>query len=150
MDQRARAVDRILERSDQLFRCLHAGQTQAWFDIDLTMPQLKVLMCVAQHDNATSGQVARALGVSLPTVTGLVDRLVEHDFVVRREDPLDRRVTRVVPTSRGEALVQALLRFRREAMSSLLARLSSEQLVTVETAFDYLASIAEPARQEVA
>ena len=150
MDQRVRAADRILECSDQVFRCLHAGQTEAWFDIDLTMPQVKVLMCVAQHENATSGHVARALGVSLPTVTGLVDRLVEHEFVARREDPLDRRVTRVVPTQRGKALVQALLRYRREAMTSLLARLSAEQLETVERAFDYLASVAEPVRQEVA
>ena len=37
-----------------------------------------------------SDLVAR-LGVSLSTVSGLVDRVVDHGLATRREDPADRR-----------------------------------------------------------
>ena len=38
------------------------------------------------------GQLAASLAVTLSTVTGIVDRLVEHQMVVREEDPHDRRL----------------------------------------------------------
>jgi DNA-binding MarR family transcriptional regulator len=102
------------------------------------MPQLKSLICVVESDGATSGLIARRLGVGLSTVTGIVDRLAEHNLVTRREDPDDRRITRVLPTPRARVMVDELLRYRNEVISDLLSRLDAEQLRTVETAFEYL------------
>ena len=140
--QRAARIERVIEQSQQVFRCLFSGQAQAWLTVDLTMPQLKALMCVAQSSGATSGQVARGLGVSLSTVTGIVDRLSEHGFATRREDPDDRRITRVLPTPAGQELVARLLRYRDERLTSLLASLDAEQLSVVERAFGSLATAA--------
>ena len=139
MDQ---TFERIIEQSVQVWRCLHSGQAQAWLNVDLTMPQLKALVCVAQSGDAASGQIARGLGVSLSTVTGIVDRLSEQGLVTRREDPVDRRITRVQPTPAGRDLVTRLLRYREERLTSLLAGLSPDELATVERAFDYLARAA--------
>jgi DNA-binding MarR family transcriptional regulator len=135
-------IERIIQQSVQVWRCLHSGQAQAWLNVDLTMPQLKALVCVAQSGDATSGQIARGLGVSLSTVTGIVDRLSEQGLVTRREDPLDRRITRVQPTPDGRDLVTRLLRYREERLTSLLANLSPDELATVERAFEYLARAA--------
>ena len=139
MDQ---PIERIIQQSVQVFRCLHSGQVQAWMNVDLTMPQLKALVCVAQSGDATSGQIARGLGVSLSTVTGIVDRLSEQGLVTRREDPEDRRITRVQATPSGRDLVTRLLRYRDERLTSLLGSLSPDELATVERAFAYLASAA--------
>jgi DNA-binding MarR family transcriptional regulator len=139
MDQ---TIERIIQQSVQVFRCLHSGQVQAWMNVDLTMPQLKALVCVAQSGDATSGQIARGLGVSLSTVTGIVDRLSEQGLVTRREDPEDRRITRIQPTPSGRDLVTRLLRYRDERLTSLLASLSPDELATVERAFEYLANAA--------
>ena len=107
------------------------------------MPQLKTLISVYKDDGATSGQIARNLGVGLSTMTGIVDRLAEQGLVSRREDPEDRRMTRVLPTARGKELVEGLLRYRNEYITAVLSRLSSEQLCLVEQAFEYLVAAAD-------
>jgi DNA-binding MarR family transcriptional regulator len=138
----AARIQQIVEQSHRVARCLFSGQAQDWLNVDLTMPQLKTLLCVAQAGDATSGQIARGLGVSLSTVTGIVDRLTEQGLVSRREDPGDRRITRVLPTDSGRELVRRLLRYRDERLTSLLASLSPDELATVEHAFEHLASAA--------
>jgi DNA-binding MarR family transcriptional regulator len=138
MDERIASIQRILECTGALFHNLNPSRDRAWQDVDLTMPQLKALICVVKYEGATSGQVARSLGVGLSTVTGIVDRLAEQNFVTRREDASDRRITRVIPTPTGQQLVDELLRYRNEAIMAVLSRLDAEQLQTVETAFRYL------------
>ena len=135
-------TQQIIEQWHQVSRCLFSSQAQDWLSVDLTMPQLKTLLCVAQSGDATSGQIARGLGVSLSTVTGIVDRLCEQGLVTRREDAGDRRITRVLPTASGREMVRRLLRYRDERLGSLLATLSPDEISTVERAFAHLASAA--------
>src|SRR5256885_954729 len=101
MDDRTELIARVLSCSGSLFRSLHPAHNPAWLTVELTMPQLKALVCVAQGEAATSGTVARRLGVGLSPITGLVDRLAEQGLVVRRDEPYDRRITRITPTPRG-------------------------------------------------
>jgi len=138
MDDRVERIQRILDCSGSLFHNMNPGRNRAWLSVDLTMPQLKSLICVVENDGATSGQIARRLGVGLSTVTGIVDRLAEQELITRREDPDDRRITRVLPTPRARSMVDELLRYRNEVITDVLSRLDAEQLRVVETAFDYL------------
>lgn len=83
-----------------------AGDTT---DPPLTMQQLRVLAHVALgQGRRTSHQVAQSLQVSLATVSGIVDRLVDHGVLQRREDPEDRRVRRLSITERGQELISSL------------------------------------------
>jgi DNA-binding MarR family transcriptional regulator len=138
MDDRVARIQRILDCSGNLFHNMNPGRNRAWLSVDLTMPQLKSLICVVENDGATSGQIARRLGVGLSTVTGIVDRLAEQELITRREDPDDRRITRVLPTPGGRTLVDELLRYRNEVITEILSRLDAEQLRVIETAFGYL------------
>jgi len=138
MDERVQLIQRILDCSGSLFHNLNPGRDRAWLSVELTMPQLKALMCVAMNNGATSGQIAKKLGVGLWTITGIVDRLAEQHLVTRGEDADDRRITRVLPTPRGRTLVDDLLRYRNELITAVLSRLDADQLRTIETAFTYL------------
>jgi DNA-binding MarR family transcriptional regulator len=142
IDDRVQLIKRILDCSGVLFQNMSPTRNQAWLTVNLTMPQLKALMCVASNNGASSGDIARRLGVGLSTITGIVDRLAEHDLVTRQEDPDDRRITRVRPTPRGRTLVDELTRYRDEAITALLSRLDANQLHVVETAFTYLSDAA--------
>ena len=148
MDERVQRIQRILDCSGSLFHNLNAGRDRAWLSVELTMPQLKALMCVATNNGATSGQIAKSLGVGLSTITGVVDRLAEQQLVTRGEDVDDRRITRVLPTPRGRTLVDELLRYRNEVITAVLSRLDSDQLNVVETAFTYLLQAAAKAAQD--
>ena len=144
---RADAIERIISHSGALFRNVNLQRAPTWLKIELTMPQLKALMCVASTDSSTSGQIARGLGVGLSTITGIVDRLAEQNLVTRREDPADRRITRVLPTAEGRALVDELLRYRQEALTEILSRLEDERLRAVDAAFGYLLEAATATRE---
>jgi DNA-binding MarR family transcriptional regulator len=149
MDDRVELIQRILDCSGALFHNLNPSRDRAWQTVELTMPQFKALICVVKNHGATSGQIARALGVGLSTVTGIVDRLAEQNFVTRREDPIDRRITRVLPTESGQTLVDELLRYRNEVITSVLSRLDEDQLRVIETAFQHvIGALAELAQEQ--
>jgi DNA-binding MarR family transcriptional regulator len=149
MDDRVELIQRILDCTGALFHNLNPSRDRAWQTVDLTMPQFKALICVVKNHGATSGQIARGVGVGLSTVTGIVDRLAEQNFVTRREDPIDRRITRVLPTESGQTLVDELLRYRNEVITNILSRLNEDQLRDIETAFQHLtAAVAEVTEEQ--
>ncbi|WP_152192407.1 MarR family winged helix-turn-helix transcriptional regulator [Georgenia satyanarayanai] len=71
----------------------------------LTMQQLKLVALLATHGPLGGHDLARHLDVSMPTVSGLVDRLVERGMVERRADPRDRRVRLTALSPAGEAFI---------------------------------------------
>jgi DNA-binding MarR family transcriptional regulator len=146
-EARLQQIHRILSCSEALVHGFNPGRDRAWLSVDLTMPQLKALIFLTRHDGATSGQIATNLGVGLSTITGIVDRLAEQQMVTRHEDPRDRRITRVLATDRGRALVEDLLQYRNEVVTAILSQLDPEQLQTVETAFQYLLAAASRLEQ---
>ena len=108
-DERDRLIDRIGEMQRDLGRLLAQDRSSSpFFDSNLTMRQLKVVMILSYQDSASGQDLAHHLGVGLGTVTGIVDRLVGHGLVTRREDAHDRRVRRVELTPAGRALTEQI------------------------------------------
>jgi DNA-binding MarR family transcriptional regulator len=147
-DDRLQRIHRILSCAEGLSHCFNPSRDRAWLKVDLTMPQLKALIFLTKHEGATHGQIAANLGVGLSTITGIVDRLAEQQLVSRREDPRDRRITRVLPTQAATDLINGLIQYRNEAVTAILSQLSPEQLETVEAAFQYLLEAAAKLEQE--
>jgi DNA-binding MarR family transcriptional regulator len=82
---------------------------------------------------ATIGALAERLGIRHHSTVGLVDRLVSRGYLVRREDPRDRRRTFLSLTAAGEQALAGLsaahrLELRRVAplLKSVLSRLGPE------------------------
>lgn len=78
------------------------GDIKAWTKLDLTMPQLKVLMLLNHSDNLTIGQLADDLSVSLPNMTGIIDRLAQQNLVKRVQSDKDRRVVFIKLTDKSK------------------------------------------------
>lgn len=137
--ERAELTERILRLDSRVFQFLQIGEHNEWLAVDLTMLQLKVLLIVFGSDGrATASRVARGLGISPPTVTGIVDRLCEHGLVQRREDATDRRLTRLGATEEGLRLVDRLYRSSRKRFGRLLHHLDINGLRTVRDALELL------------
>lgn len=77
------------------------GDIKAWTKLDLTMPQLKVLMLLNHSDNLTISQLAEDLSVSLPNMTGIIDRLAQQNLVKRVQSDKDRRVVYIKLTDKS-------------------------------------------------
>ena len=77
----------------------------------LTLPQFDVLAELARADACgfTFVELSRLLLVTSGNLTGIVDRLEEHQLVERRPDVKDRRVIRVALTDKGRVLTDEVL-----------------------------------------
>lgn len=89
---------------------------------------LSVLVCAGP---LTLGRLAAAEGVKSPTMTGIVNGLVEEGLVVRRRDSGDQRTVEVVVTPKGRRLFKAARKRRVDAMVGILERLSREEAETI-------------------
>jgi DNA-binding MarR family transcriptional regulator len=89
-------------------RSLPAPALAAWLQVDLALPQLKVLLVVAHQEPVHVGAVAHRLSISRAHASLLVDHLVRRDLVLRSEDPDDRRRTLVRLTTQGADLLTRL------------------------------------------
>ncbi|GAA2560503.1 DNA-binding MarR family transcriptional regulator [Neomicrococcus aestuarii] len=97
--------------------------------LSLTMQQLKVLTILVTEPNGSTMQaLARTVGVSLATMSGIVDRLETQKMVERSLDPYDQRVRRVNASALGRETVQKLMATRPELNSSPLRLLTLEDL----------------------
>src|SRR6185295_13542262 len=92
----------------ELVQRIQTSPWPAWLDLNLTMPQLKMLAVVDSLEAAPMSQVAARLGIGLSAATSLIDRLEEHDLARREHDLHDRRVVRVTTTSAGRELMSTL------------------------------------------
>ncbi len=137
-DERTALTQHVLDLQAAMFRSVRPARE--WLEVDLTMPQLKVLFLLYADGSAPMSRLASSLGVTLSTVTGIVDRLVEHELVQRREDPTDRRLVLCRLTPRASAMVERLHQAGRLRLGNVLADISLEDLRTVAAAMEVLAA----------
>jgi DNA-binding MarR family transcriptional regulator len=131
-------IAHIARTQREIRRQVAADDTHPLLDVHLTMSQLKVLILLSRAGGASGQELARNTGVSLATMTGIVDRLVGQDLVSRREDPHDRRVRRLTLTATGADLVDRVLAAGEEFLGRLLRRLDAPALEIVAHAFDLI------------
>jgi DNA-binding MarR family transcriptional regulator len=93
----------------------------------ISSTQLHVLFVLISDGPTTMGHLAEVLDVSLPNVTGIVDRMVENGLVERSRDTDDRRVVSVSFTAAGRATVEEIDLVRRRQLAAVLAQLNPEQ-----------------------
>jgi DNA-binding MarR family transcriptional regulator len=67
----------------------------------LTTRQLAVLLACRDGAQTVRG-LAEKMGVQKPAITRAADKLVEHDLIVRKHDPIDRRSVLISLTAAGK------------------------------------------------
>jgi len=95
---------------------------------ELTMQQLRVLGFVAKEPGISGHTLGQRLGVSAPTASGLVDRLVEKALLERVDDPDDRRVRRLYVTENGQLLMRQGDSLLDRAMARVIQMMSLDDL----------------------
>ncbi len=122
LDEALAALDRL---SAQHWR---QGPGARFSKRDFSPGQMRVLMLLREAGPLTVGQLTEMLGVSMPSVSSLLDRLEEHGLVARRRDGGDRRLVHVGLTETGDADAEEAAGFRRAAAQQVLARFEEDEL----------------------
>src|SRR5918992_1908251 len=136
LDNRERVVDAMeaYARMASTLRFSPLGHGQFLDDVPLTVPQMKALGLIACAGPVghSGRELASRLGVGPSAVTPVVDRLVEHGFVSRHEDPVDRRILRVRATPGGIDALERVASLRREMLAEIVNQVDAEDLPHIE------------------
>jgi DNA-binding MarR family transcriptional regulator len=130
-DARAQLLDAIMAEIATVMRHVADQHVSEFIAVDVTMSQAKLLYLVTCQPGIVMSALAAQLGVGLSTVSGLVDRLVEHGYLERREDPADRRQQLVTVTPEGASVVEGMREMNDHHLLTLLEGMSVPDLRTV-------------------
>ena len=127
------------------FREAEAIRLRQWERSHVTLPQLRVLYYLRRHPGATTGELARRLGITVSTTSGLVIKLVDRGLVVRGSLADDRRQAPLRLSGDGAALLGELSEDARTHLREVAERLGDD-LDRVIEALELLAEIASQDR----
>ena len=149
MDDKARVLEHIADTYQRIEIILLSSLTENWMGSDYTMSQLKVLLCLYIDGPHRMRDLAGQLGVSTPTVTGIVNRLVRRGTIIRKHDTEDRRVVTCQLSHRGEQQIAALWMAEFTVYQELFGTLSAEELDVVARAADVILAAAQRRNADV-
>jgi DNA-binding MarR family transcriptional regulator len=117
-------------------------------NLEVSLPQFRLLLVLHEHGPISSTQCAEALGVVGSSVTRLADRLDESGHLVRGTDPANRSVVTLEHTDAGRRLVRQVTTRRRRELRRLLDRLDPVERASCAAALTelhaMLADVDEP------
>jgi long-chain acyl-CoA synthetase len=99
---------------------------------DLSLAQFRLLAMVEHGQRASF--LANRLAVAKPTVTALVDGLVERGYVSRSQEPDDRRAIHIALTPAGRKALKAAETAMAERLDALLGRTDDPKSVLASVA----------------
>ena len=93
----------------------------------LSVPQFRILVMLNRRQGASLSEVAEHVGLTLPSVSKMVDGLVTRDLVTRETDPGDRRRLTLSLTPAGHTSMQTAYAATQTYLAGRLATLAAPE-----------------------
>jgi len=106
----------------------------------------RVLGVLRGGDGFTMSDIAAAMSVPPPTLTRIVDKLVDGGFVVRRVDAMDRRRVLVYLSSKGKTKVRKLARQEASLKTALADEFGEDTAAALLRTLARVAELPVPGR----
>ncbi len=98
---------------------------------ELSVPQFRTLAYIGRHPGCSLSEVAELIGLTLPSMSVLVNGLVGNGFVLRETSPFDRRRVTLTLTKEGNEVHQRALQGATDWLADLLSPLSPAQRIAL-------------------
>ena len=136
-------IQKAVSFQKEINRLIMGYRTEKWLSLNITITQLKSLIYINNKGRATFKELARALNVSPPIVTGIVDRLASQDIISRIKGIKDRRIQWLTITEKGKQLLNDIRQDNTAEMIKMLEVLSEEDIAALVKGFSALMKTAE-------
>ncbi|WP_369878584.1 MarR family transcriptional regulator [Bacillus sp. JNUCC-21] len=123
------------------------GDVSEWMKLDMSMPQMKVLMLLNNHGTLKVSDIAEKMGASLSNTTGLLDRLEKLCFITRAPSEEDRRSVVVQLTENAKDIFRSLYQKGHVKLKRSLETLTAEEKQTVNQGLAILARALDSSKQ---
>ncbi len=111
------------------------GHMRSQRTAELSVPQFRTLSFLERRPGASLTDVAEFIGLTLPTMSKLVDGLVARKLATRAFDPADRRCVILELTARGHSLLETARASTHDYLAELFATLVPAERDQVVAAF---------------
>lgn len=107
-------------------------------DYSITPPQFIGLQWLFEEGDMTIGELSNKMYLACSTTTDLIDRMEKKELVERVKDPKDRRVVRIHLLSKGEIIINEVIRKRQEYLHDVLEDFSEEEVLKLRNSLGKL------------
>jgi DNA-binding MarR family transcriptional regulator len=97
----------------------------------LSMSHFGAMFHILRRGSCGVTDLGDHLGVSSAASSQMLDRLVQQEFILRSEDPKDRRVKQIVLTEKGRRVLEEGIHSRQEWVRQLAESLTPREKETV-------------------
>ena len=97
----------------------------------LSISQFRSLMFLYRYPGSSLSKLADYLGVTRPTASAICERLVQENFVDRKEHPQERRAVVLSLTETGRARLEEIRTITCSNISPMFEEFSEEQMEAV-------------------
>ena len=105
---------------------------------DVSITEMHIMEKIGEAGSSRMTDIARALDVTLATLTVACDRMQKKDLIERTRAEKDRRVVMVSLTAKGQAAWQYHEKFHHDLIDAALAGLSEEEQKALSRALEKL------------
>lgn len=124
MDSKARHLTEYLQQLINRFQVLKIDKTPPEYEFNFR--ELRVIQFLGFNGPSIMREIADNLGMVVSTATGIVDRLVDKDLVMRERPEEDRRIVKVELTDKGREVYQWDFEEHVQIVRELLESLDTE------------------------
>jgi DNA-binding MarR family transcriptional regulator len=114
----------------------------------LSMPQFTLMMQMYHRGTCGMSGISERFEITPAAASQMVDKLVQSGFIVREEDPTDRRAKTLNLTTKGRELIEQSIEERFRWVDGLGEKLTPEERVQVGEALELMTRAAQELESE--
>jgi DNA-binding MarR family transcriptional regulator len=131
------AANQVLEVVPLVMRTIRAKLRERRA-ADISVPQFRAMVYINRHDGASLSDLAIHIGLTLPSMSKLIDGLVNRGLVNRDAHSKDRRKVRLSLTPQGRDEMNAAYNHTQKFLTDQMSRLADEDLEAISRAMQAL------------
>jgi len=120
-------ADRLNEILPAIFREYARQHARIFSRVRLTHQQFVILHYLNREGATKMSDLARMMSVTTAAMTGLVTRLVRDGYVMRENDPDDRRIVRIALTPKGSRVARYMDEQGRRTIMDIYGRITQKE-----------------------
>jgi DNA-binding MarR family transcriptional regulator len=131
------AAQHVLDAVPLVMRTVRA-QLRAQRRADISVPQFRAMGFIDANDGASLSDLASHIGLTLPSMSKLIDGLVARELVTRTSHSADRRRICLSLTTLGREELRAAHRSTEKFLADRLSSLPDDDLKNISRAMQLL------------
>ncbi len=122
------SLEQTISLATRLMADMEANAFQQDGFSELSMRQVSYMDTIARLGHPSFGELAEALGVTRPSVTALVGKLIRNGYVQKVQDGEDRRSFHILLTQKGQQFTQIHQKMHQRVVQALTDRLEETEI----------------------